>query len=47
MCYLVFFFFFFQKSMMTKWDVDGRPFPGHMVAKENEFDDILFAFGLF
>ena len=34
--------------MMTKWDVDGRPFPwANMVAKENEFDDILFAFGLF
>ena len=33
---------------MTKWDVDGRPFPwANMVAKENEFDDILFAFGLF
>ena len=45
MRYLV---FFFLKSMMTKWDVDGRPFPwANMVAKENEFDDILLAFGLF
>ena len=47
MCYLVS-FLKKRKSMMNKCDVDGRPFPwANMVAKENEFDDILFAFGLF
>ena len=33
---------------MNKCDVDGRPFPwANMVAKENEFNNILFVLACF